>query len=51
MYYVRKGGKLYFDVVKKVERKMHRLSYAETPTLSRRSSHDVQISPWMSMHS
>jgi len=47
---VRKGGKLYFDMMKKGERKMHRLS-AETPTLSRGSSHDVQISPWMSLHS
>jgi len=33
------------------ERKIHRLSSAETPTLSRGSSHDVQISPWMSLHS
>jgi hypothetical protein len=48
---VRKGWKLYFDMVKKGERKTHRLSSAETPTLSRGSSHDVQISPWMSLHS
>jgi len=38
-------------MVKKGESKKHRLSSAETPTLSRGSSHDVQISPWMSLHS
>jgi hypothetical protein len=38
-------------MLKKGERKKHRLSSAEKPTLSRGSSHDVQISPWMSLHS